>query len=162
MGSMVAAFARAAAALGARIGCRLLAAALCGSLAGSLWAGEARLIEGSSPEGVVLEAADAGVDEVLAVLAKQFQFTVERNAASGQTMRFSGRLQGSLDQVLERLLRNEGHMIVRSSEAHAGISRVVLFEAGKSGAGLPTAAGPLAGPIAALKAKIREHEEGTR
>jgi hypothetical protein len=133
----------------------LLAACLCGSLVSPLWAGEVRVVEARGADEVVIEAADAAVDDVLAVLARQFQFAVERSAPSGQAMRFSGRLQGSLDQLLERLLRNEGHMIVRSSEASAGISRVVLFKA-KAGV---VSSYPLSGPIAAIKAKLREREE---
>jgi hypothetical protein len=123
----------------------------CWMLASPLWAGQARLVEVTDAERVVVvETSDADVDEVLAVLAAHFGFAVERSAPSGQTVRFSGRLSGSLDQLLERLLRHEGHVIVRSAEARAGISRVVLLEA-KSGA---PPAPALAGPIAAIKARL--------
>ena len=75
---------------------------------------------------------------------------VERSAPSGQTVRYSGRLSGSLDQLLERLLRHEGHVIVRSAEARGGIARVVLMET-KGGT---TPAPGLAGPMAAIKARL--------
>jgi hypothetical protein len=121
-----------------------------GGAGSPLWAGEARLVEEADPKRLVIETTDASVDEVLAVLATHFEFAVERGASSDRTVRFSGRLQGSLDQLLERLLRHEGHMIVRSAETRGGISRVVLLE-GKSGSpDAPT----VAGPIAALKAKL--------
>jgi len=121
----------------------------CWVLASPLWAGQARLVEESDADQVVVETTDASVDEVLAVLAAHFGFEVERSVPLGQTVRFSGRLAGSLDALLERLLRHEGHVIVRSAEARAGISRVVLLE-GKSGA--PPSAP--AGPIAAIKARL--------
>jgi hypothetical protein len=108
-----------------------LAAVLCcwALLPASGWAGEARVVEASGPERIVIETSDANVDEVLAALAAHFEFAVERSAPLGQAIRFSGPLRGSLEQLLERLLRHEGHMIVRSAEAPAGISRVVLLQA---------------------------------
>jgi hypothetical protein len=129
----------------------------CWLLASSLWAGEARLLEAPSADRVVVEASDASVDEVLAVLAKRFEFAVERSAPLGQAVRFSGRLQGSLEELLNRLLRHEGHMIVRSAEAQAGISRVLLIEAKGVARGAPV----VAGPIAALKAKLQSRERET-
>jgi hypothetical protein len=114
-----------------------------------LWAGQARLVEEAGADRVAVETSDASVDEVLAALAAHFGFAVERSAPSAQTVRFSSRLSGSLDQLLERLLRHEGHLIVRSAEARGGIARVVLMEA-KGGT---TPAPTVAGPIAALRAR---------
>jgi hypothetical protein len=124
-------------------------------IAPAVRAGEARLVEAAGPERVVVEASDATVDEVLAVLARHFDFAVERNAPTSLPVRFAGRLQGSLDDLLAHVLRHEGHMIVHSAEARAGVSRVVLI----AGAAAGTPAAPiLPGPIAALKAKLRERE----
>jgi hypothetical protein len=123
-----------------------------------LWAGQAHLVEEAGPERIVIETADASIDEVLAVLAVHFEFAVERGAPSSQTIRFSGRLQGSLDQLLDRLLRHEGHMIVRSAESRAGISRVVLLDDKVGSPPAPT----VAGPIAALKAKLEPQEAQRR
>ena len=130
--------------------------------AGPLWAGEARLVEGGGPDRVVVETSDATTDEILGVLARHFEFAVERGAPPSQPVRISGRLQGSLDEVLERLLRHEGHMIVRSAEARAGISRILMLQA-KGGAPAPTGApaAPLPNPIAALKARLQAREEKT-
>jgi hypothetical protein len=139
--------ARAAAALALLLGVWLLA--------GPLRAGEARLVEGTAADRIVVEASDASTDEVLAMLARHFEFAVERSTPASQPVRFSGRLQGSLDEVLERLLRHEGHMIVRSAEARAGIARVLFLE-GKAGAPLAPA---LAGPIAAIKARMQLQEQ---
>lgn len=125
-------------------------AAVCCIHASPLWASQARLGEDAGPDRVVIETSDASVDDVLAVLAAHFDFAVERGAPSDQTVRFSGRLEGSLDRLLERLLRHEGHVIVRSAAARGGISRVVLLE-GKSGAP-PTPA--VTSPMAAVKARL--------
>jgi hypothetical protein len=124
-------------------------------LASSLWAGEARLVQADRPDLVVVETNDASVDEVLAALSARFEFVVERNAPPSRPIRFTGRLKGSLHDLLERLLRHEAHVIVRSSEARGGVSRILLLET-KGGPPPPT----LAGPIAALKSKLQEREEG--
>jgi hypothetical protein len=125
-------------------------AVACCLYASPLCAGQARLGETAGPDRVAVETSDASVDEVLAVLAAHFDFAVERGAPSDQTVRFSGRLEGSLDRLLERLLRHEGHVIVRSPGARGGISRVVLLE-GKSGAPpVPV----VTSPMAAIKARL--------
>jgi hypothetical protein len=140
----------------ALLGCGWLIAA---ALATGLWAGEARLIEGQSPDRVVVQLSDAAVDEALAVLAARFQFEVERGAPAAQPLRISGRLEGTLEEVLDRILRHQGHMIVRSAKARAGVSRVVLIEA-KGGAPAEAPAASLASPIAALKARLQLQERG--
>jgi hypothetical protein len=129
-------------------------------VAAPLQAGEARLVDGAGPDRIVVETSDASTDEILAVLARQYEFSVERGAPPSQPVRFSGRLQGTLDEVLERLLRHEGHMIVRSAEARAGISRVIILKAG-GGAPAPTAAPTptIPNPIAALKARLQAQEQ---
>jgi hypothetical protein len=107
-----------------------LAAVFCGwaLLPASGWAGEARVVDMNGSERIVIETSDASLDEVLAALATHFEFAVERNFPPGQAIRFSGRLHGSLDQLLDRLLRHEAHIVVRSAEARAGVSRVVLLQ----------------------------------
>jgi hypothetical protein len=135
------------------------------AFASALWAGDARLIEGDGPARVVVQATDATVDEVMAVLAGRFQFTVERSAPAAQPLRLSGRFEGALDEVLDRVLRHQGHMLVRSADATAGISRVVLIEA-KGAAPAPAGASTsdLSSPIAALKARMQlpERKEAGR
>jgi hypothetical protein len=127
-------------------------------IAPAVRAGEARLIEEAGPGRVVVEASDATVDEVLAALARRFEFAVERSAPANLPVRFTGRLQGSLDDLLAHVLRHEGHMIVRSTEARAGVSRIVLIAGAAGGAPAPV----LAGPIAAIKAKLRERQEAPK
>jgi hypothetical protein len=136
----------------------LISATLLGCWGLACWlvaasAGEARVVEGSGPGHIVVDTNDASADEVLGVLAAHFEFAIEPSARPGQPIRYSGRLEGSLDQLLDRLLRHQGHLIVRSAEARAGISAVVLLEA-KGGAPAPT----VAGAVAALKAKLQMQE----
>jgi hypothetical protein len=92
-------------------------------------AGEARIVEASGAERVVIDARDACGEEIVEVLARRFEFIVERHAPPSRGICFSGLLEGSLDQLVERLLRHEGHIVVFSPEAPAGIKRVVLVEA---------------------------------
>jgi hypothetical protein len=135
----------------------------CLLLAAPLWAGQVSVVEGDGPDQVAIETTDASADEILAALAGHFRFDVERSVASAQAVRYSGRLQGSLDALLERLLRHEGHMIVHSRQAQGGIERVVVLDARgvpPTSAAAPTAS--VAGPIAAIKAKLREREETGR
>jgi len=143
----------------ASVSAALATLAACCLLTSSLLAGEARFVEARGSEHVIVQTADATAEEIIALLAAHFDFAVEPTAAPSQPVRISGRLQGSLDELLERLLRHQAHLIVRSAEARSGISRVVLLEA-KGGS---PAAG-MAGPIAALKAKLqsKEHSEAER
>src|SRR5262245_3382127 len=130
-------------------------AALCSCWAFALgWAGEVRLVETSGSDSVHIETRDASVDDVLAVLAVHFDFAVERNDGSDQAIRFLGTLQGSLDQLLERLLRHEGHIIVRSAGSRAGVTRVVRLNA-KGEAPAPSFADELAKLSAGFPLKAR-------
>jgi hypothetical protein len=88
-------------------------------------------------------------------MAAHFQFDVERSERSSHPVRFSSRLEGSLDQVLDRVLRNQAHIIVHSAETHAGISRIVLFEANS---GAP--ASGVVDALAAIKARLRGPQGG--
>jgi hypothetical protein len=128
----------------------------CWLLVSPLRAGEVRLVDGPGPERIVVEAKDATVDEVLAVLSKRFGFAVERSAGASPPVRFSGSLKGSLDELLERLLRHQPHIVVRTAEAEAGIGRVLLLDGKAAPAPMPTIAGPIAEIKAKLKARERE------
>jgi hypothetical protein len=119
------------------------------------WSGDARIAEASGSERVVIATTDASVDEILSVLAAHFEFAVERGARPGETVRFSGALHGSLGQLLARLLRHEEHIIVRSAEARAGVSRVVLLEA-KGVPPAPTAQESLAALSAGFPLKAKQ------
>jgi hypothetical protein len=81
-------------------------------------------------------AKDAELDAVLGKLGAALGFEISRSGNNAPAGTISGRFEGSIDIVLSRLLRGEGHMIQRSDEAKAGIVRVVLF-----GSTNPTAGG---------------------
>jgi hypothetical protein len=122
---------------------RALAALLCSWTLSLLlapgWAGEARVIEAASPDHVVVETRDANADEVLEALSARFAFAIEGEARARLAIRYSGLLRGSLDQLIERLLRHQEGIVVRSAEAAAGVSRVIFLEA--NGGGLADANG---------------------
>jgi len=70
---------------------------------------------------------DATMDYVVADLRKKYGFDVSGlsndNRGEPQTMTISG----SLQSVLERLLRNWNHMIVRSPDNTSGIAKVMIL-----------------------------------
>jgi hypothetical protein len=111
------------------------------------WASDVRIVSQKGANDIVIEAHGATTDEVLAVLAREFRFGVEGSGDSGQPVRFTGQLQGSLESLLQRLLRHRGYMVVRSSDNPGGVRRVVLFDA-KEGP-LPAVLPPHAGHDAA-------------
>ena len=76
---------------------------------------------------LLVQAADAGVDEVLARLAQHQGFTVDGALNASASRRISGKISGSLDDVLRRLLRAESFTVVYAS---AGVERIVLSGAG--------------------------------
>ena len=104
--------------------------------AGTACAGDARVVDAAGPSRVVVEVNDANAFEVVQALSSYFKFEFRRSPPTTSTVRFNGRLQGSLQQILERILRDQGFTIVHATEKASGISLVVIFEP-KSGA--PTA-----------------------
>lgn len=94
---------------------------------GTAWAGDARVADGATSRHVIVDANDAGLDEVLAALSERFGFAVDHVTSPNERVRFSGRLEGSLEGVLGRILRNEGHIIVRAEKSQAGISSIIVM-----------------------------------
>jgi hypothetical protein len=74
-------------------------------------------------------ATNAKADRILDALHKQYGFEIVglANAAQGEalTVEFSG----DLGTVLQRLLRNRNHMIIRSAEKPGGIAKVTILNA---------------------------------
>jgi hypothetical protein len=103
-----------------------------------VWAGDVQIERADSPDQITLNLKDASVDEVLEALAARFGLKIEYERRTAGPARFSGRLHGSLDQVLERILRHESHIIVRSPTSPGGIGRVAVLGASQSAQqGLP-------------------------
>lgn len=87
-------------------------------------------VTGADPrESITITVDDATVDVVLEDLRKRYGFEVRglENARKGepQTMTMSG----SLQSIIERLLRNWNHMIVRSPDNESGIAKVTILNA---------------------------------
>jgi hypothetical protein len=75
---------------------------------------------------VLIKVDDMTMDAVLDGLQKRYGFAIE-GLSNVQSDEFSEVMDGSLDDVLERLLRNRNHMIVHSAEIKAGISKVMIL-----------------------------------
>src|SRR6516162_2489060 len=71
-------------------------------------AGQARIEEDAGPGHVVLEADEATLDQLLELLGALFEFAVKHVDRPCGSRCISGRLQGSLDQLLQRILRRDG------------------------------------------------------
>ncbi|MFA5949772.1 MAG: hypothetical protein WC807_05765 [Hyphomicrobium sp.] len=76
---------------------------------------------------VVLEVQDATVETVIARLAEDRGFLVETPGDGAQADTFSGRYEGTVSEVLERVLEDENHVIEYSSSQQGGIARIILY-----------------------------------
>jgi len=76
---------------------------------------------------IVVVADNATIDEVLARIGERFDFTVERVSSGGNTKTYSGRFAGTPDQLVTQMLRGQGHVVVWSTNAPAGIGRILLL-----------------------------------
>ena len=90
-------------------------------------ASDVRIVRDSGPNDIVIEMDNATLEQILQMLATRFGFGADHAAETNTSIRFSGRLQGSLDRILDRVLRHEGHLIIHSAQTSAGISQVILF-----------------------------------
>ena len=85
-------------------------------------------ISGDAPRNSIsVSIEDAKVDAVLRDLQARYKFQVSglEHAARGEAI--SVTMTGSLHAVLERLLRNRNHMIVRSPDNATGIAKVMIL-----------------------------------
>jgi hypothetical protein len=88
-------------------------------------------ITGNNPrQNITVTVEDATVDFVLDNLHKKFGFELAGlppNIAGGEAQTVT--LSGNLHVILERLLRNWNHMIVRSPDNESGIAKVMILNA---------------------------------
>jgi hypothetical protein len=87
-------------------------------------------VTGSDPRhSITLTVEDATIDLVLQDLQKRYGFEVDglQNANKGEAQ--SVVITGSLQSIIERLLRNWNHMIVRSISNQSGIEKVMILNA---------------------------------
>lgn len=86
-------------------------------------------VSGDSPRSAItVTIEDATVDLVLEDLRKKYGFEVGglENARDGDAL--SATMSGSLQAILERLLRNRNHLIVRSPDNESGIAKVMILD----------------------------------
>ncbi len=108
------------------------AAAFAGAVAMILFFSAATVAEGVEVAGdddgkrVSIKVDNMTMDDVLEELQKRYGFAIE-GLSNAQSDEFSEVLGGSLDDVLERLLRNWNHMIVHSAKSRAGILKVMIL-----------------------------------
>lgn len=79
---------------------------------------------------ITVTIEDAALASVLEGLSKQYGFEVDGlERVTGPDL-LSMTISGTLHGILERLLRNRNHMIVRSPTNPCGIARVMILDAG--------------------------------
>src|SRR5690606_28453182 len=96
---------------------------------GSLHAGSVEVEGDKARETITVTIADAKLDAVIENLRQRYGFEVYglEKTAVGEAL--TATLSGSLQSVLERLLRNWNHMIVRSPDNDSGIAKVMILNA---------------------------------
>ncbi|MBY0562359.1 hypothetical protein [Hyphomicrobium sp.] len=88
-------------------------------------------VAGDSPrDNVTLTIEDMAMGAILQNLGAKYGFKilgVEKVDEGGDTL--SATLSGNLNSILERLLRNRNHVIVRSADTVSGIEKVIVIDA---------------------------------
>lgn len=88
-------------------------------------------IAGDSPrDNITLTVEDMAVETILQNLGAKYGFEIggmEKVGEGGDTL--SATLSGNLYRIIERLLRNRNHVIIRSADTVSGIERVILIDA---------------------------------
>ena len=76
-----------------------------------------------------IDYADSTVDDVLNTMGERFGFAVERVSPESPRRLISGRFIGNADQIVTRILRGHGHVVIRAIDVHFGIQRILLVGA---------------------------------
>lgn len=88
-------------------------------------------ISGQSPKmEISVLAEDASTADVLMAIAEKYQFKISGIEKLFSDKKFSAEFKGNLPTILQRLLRNNNHLIVSSSKTISGIERIVILEEG--------------------------------
>ncbi len=126
-----------------RLRCALARFLLCASLLALLAPAPLQAaslsVEGDGPRGsITVTIEDATLTFVLDDLRKKYGFEIDglEHATSRDLM--STTISGTLQGILERLLRNRNHLIVRSPNTPCGIAKVMILDS-SYGAGPPRA-----------------------
>jgi hypothetical protein len=96
-------------------------------------------VEGEGPRGsITVTIEDAPLAFVLDDLRMKYGFEIDGLEHATSPDLLSMTISGTLPGILERLLRNRNHLIVRSSDSPCGIAKVMILDSGY-GAGPPRA-----------------------
>lgn len=91
-------------------------------------AAEAIAIKARTDNGrLTVTVKDARLDQVLVHLGQRFGFKIERRGKQRPKDKITTIYQGSLDSVVNRLMRHTNHLIVRAPGDNARIVKLVLF-----------------------------------
>jgi hypothetical protein len=87
-------------------------------------------VAGEAPrQSITVTVEDATVDAVIEDLHKRYGFEVSGLQNAQRSEHLSVTMTGSLQSVIERLLRNWNHAIVRSADNESGIAKVMILNA---------------------------------
>lgn len=85
-------------------------------------------VTGDNPrQGITVAIENAKVGVVLQYLRRSYGFEVAGLQKANQGESLTVTMSGSLQSILERLLRNWNHMIVRSGDNKSGIAKVMIL-----------------------------------
>lgn len=110
---------------------------------------------GSDGDDITVEANEVAPDDILARLALDYRFAVERIGAPVTVADVWGQFRGPLEDVIANTLRNQSYSIVYSASASHGIERVVVYGVNvvPPPAAAPAAAQPAVQPV--IRAQTR-------
>lgn len=92
-------------------------------------------IAGASPaQSLDINVDKASISAVLQALHEKYGIEVIDNGAELSSEQISLTLTGSLPSILERLLRNQNYMIVRSQKNATGVERILISATSPPGA----------------------------
>lgn len=87
-------------------------------------------------------AADASISSVLQDLSEKFGFSVEGLEHADAKSAITGKLEGSLESVLKRVLRNQNFIVVHAHGKAGGITRVRLLSTNTGATQVPPTVDP--------------------
>ncbi len=94
----------------------------------NIYANQVTIAESKTKQSITIEIKDATLSDVLAEIGKNFNFHIkglEKNIVSD---RFSATYQGTLQTILDRLLRNRNYMIVHREDKKQKIDKLVILD----------------------------------
>ena len=86
-------------------------------------------IDGDEPrKTITVSVEDASVGDILKDFSRIFDFEVKGLENAQRSEPVSLTMAGSLGYIIERLLRNWNHMIIRSPDNKSGIQKVIILD----------------------------------